>query len=74
MSGRILLILIVVAIAILVVRRLIKSSSRPVTRKDTGTARMVQCAQCGLYLPEREAISHEGRYYCSLAHRQDHKP
>jgi hypothetical protein len=31
----------------------------------------VQCAACGLYLPEREAISHQGKYYCSASHRDE---
>jgi len=34
---------------------------------------MVQCATCGLYLPEQEAISHHGKYYCSQPHRDEHQ-
>ena len=73
MPGRILLILILIAIAILAFRRLKKVSSRPQARKKTTTGRMVQCATCGLYLPEQEAISHQGKYYCSQSHRDGHK-
>jgi uncharacterized protein len=72
MPGRILLILILIAIAILAYRRLKKSSSRPQVRKQTTAGRMVQCAVCGLYLPEQEAISHQGKYYCSQSHRDGH--
>jgi uncharacterized protein len=30
---------------------------------------MVPCAHCGLYLPQDEAISQNGRYYCCTEHR-----
>jgi uncharacterized protein len=73
MPGRTLLILILIAIAILAIRRLKRISPRPEVRKKTVTGRMVQCATCGLYLPEQEAISHQGRYYCSQSHRDGRK-
>jgi len=69
MPGRILLILILIAVVMLVVRRLKRLSSRPQAGKKTTTGHMVQCAMCGLYLPEQEAISHHGKYYCSQSHR-----
>ncbi|HEX5055338.1 MAG TPA: PP0621 family protein [Gammaproteobacteria bacterium] len=30
--------------------------------------KMVGCAKCGLYLPESEALSAEGRFFCNLEH------
>ena len=30
---------------------------------------MVRCARCGLHVPEREALQHAGRYYCSAQHQ-----
>jgi uncharacterized protein len=30
---------------------------------------MVRCARCGLHVPEREALQHAGRYYCSAQHK-----
>ena len=72
MPGRILLITILIAIVILVFRRLKRSSTRPQARKKTTTGRMVQCAACGLYLPEQEALSHQGKFYCSQSHRDGH--
>jgi len=74
MPGRILLLFVLVAIVILVIRRLKRSSSRAQTGKRTTTGRMVQCAACGIYLPEQEAIVHQGKYYCSPSHRDGHKP
>lgn len=32
-------------------------------------ARMVQCAQCALYLPEDEAFRQDAAFYCSEEHR-----
>lgn len=33
---------------------------------------MVQCAVCGLRLPEGEAIAEGGRHFCSVEHRDEH--
>ena len=30
--------------------------------------RMVSCSFCDLHFPEKEAIAHDGRYYCSNKH------
>jgi uncharacterized protein len=73
MPGRILLILILIAVAILALRRLKRVSSRQQAGKKTTTGHMVQCATCGLYLPEEEAISHQGKYFCSQSHRDEYK-
>ena len=64
---RTLLVLIAIAIIVLVFRRLM-SPARPDRRADKTPAHMVQCAQCGTYVPEQEALTHEGRFYCSPAH------
>ena len=76
MPGRSLLILILIVIAVLAFRRLKESASRQNMKKKTRTktGQMVQCAACGLYLPEREAIHHQGKYYCSPSHRDEHAP
>lgn len=29
---------------------------------------MVRCAQCGVHVPEKEAVEQGGQYYCSRAH------
>ena len=31
---------------------------------------MVNCAQCGLYLPQDEAIREGNKYYCCTEHRR----
>lgn len=37
---------------------------------------MVQCAHCGIYIPEPEAFHQGDHYYCSRAHLEadSHKP
>jgi uncharacterized protein len=32
---------------------------------------MVQCAHCGIYIPEQEALVNGDRFYCSAAHLKD---
>jgi uncharacterized protein len=43
---------------------------RPVSgQRPPSVQNMVRCARCGLHVPEREAIQHGGRYYCSAQHQ-----
>jgi uncharacterized protein len=34
---------------------------------------MVRCTQCGVHLPNGEAIHQAGAVFCSLEHAQNHK-
>ena len=70
MPLRTLLILIALAVVVFAVKRLF-SPRRPRTSKQLKQGQMVQCAHCGIYLPEAEAISQAGRYYCSQSHRDN---
>jgi uncharacterized protein len=36
--------------------------------KGTGSEKMVQCAQCGSYLPVSNAVSHKEKHFCSREH------
>ena len=63
-----LLILIAVVIIILAVRRLLANPGRG-NRPQIKSGQMVQCAHCGMFVPETEALSRNGRHYCSAAHR-----
>lgn len=38
-------------------------------RAAAGSERMVQCAQCGVHLPESEAVGGEGGFFCCNEHR-----
>jgi uncharacterized protein len=70
MPLRSLVILIAIALVIYAVRSLWRTS-RPADKREQESARMVQCAHCGVYIPEREALSSGGRFYCSPAHLKD---
>ena len=71
MPLRTLLILIAVAMVVLALRRLLSRPrvNRSQSRPDTGN--MVQCEYCGTYIPEAEAIRHQGRLYCSHHHLEE---
>lgn len=49
-----------------------RTSGKPAARSEPPKAEnMVQCAHCGVHLPEGEATRDEqGRLYCGAAHRQ----
>lgn len=64
---RTLVIIIVLALVIMIARRLLARPKTPVKRKST-SEHMVQCANCGIYIPEQEALQRAGRFYCSQAH------
>ncbi|RDK02614.1 PP0621 family protein [Cupriavidus lacunae] len=38
---------------------------------DADAERMVQCAQCGVHLPQGEAIAWRGLHYCRRSHLPD---
>jgi len=69
MPLRTLVILIAVALVVIAIRGLLRSS-RPANRGGQQAARMVQCARCGVYIPENEALTRDDRFYCSAAHLQ----
>jgi len=47
-----------------------KKTSEHQNKKKTDTVSNVRkCAVCGIHVPESEAIAHNGRYYCSTAHK-----
>jgi len=69
MPLRTLVILIAIALVVVAIRGLLRSS-RPASRRGPQAARMVQCAHCGVYIPENEALPRGDRFYCSAAHLQ----
>ena len=69
---RTLLIFIALILIVAVGKRLLLSSRRPPSRHEISGS-MVQCARCGMYVPRDEALTGNGRFYCSPAHRdEDH--
>ena len=70
MPLRILLILVAIAVIMVGVKRLF-APGKP--GGGTRSSRMVQCAHCGMYVPEQEACERQGLYYCSRAHLEADK-
>lgn len=65
---RTLVIIIVLALVIMIARRMLARPKTPVRRKQASNEHMVQCAHCGIYIPEQEALQRAGVFYCSQAH------
>jgi len=64
---RTLVIIIVLVLIVIIAKRLLQKSQTP-ARRSQKNEHMVQCANCGIYVPEQEALQRSGRYYCSQAH------
>ena len=71
--GKIILVLILAAVAFLVIRSAMRgrSGGGPAEmRADAQAENMKECARCGLNVPRSEALEAGGRYYCSEDHRR----
>lgn len=42
-------------------------------KKSDPISSVKECAVCGVHVPESEALEHDGRYYCSVAHKNSHQ-
>lgn len=69
---RTILIFIALVLIVLIGKRLLQKSRPRATRHDL-SGNMVQCARCGIFIPQHEALIRNDRFYCSAAHRdEDH--
>ncbi len=69
---RTLLIFIALALIFMIVKRLWLQPRRPPGNREL-TGKMVQCTNCGIFIPEHEALEQDGHYYCSREHRDESK-
>ena len=67
--------LIILAIAIWLVITILKRYRKSLNQADASAANaggdsesMVQCAHCGIHLPQSESVQSDGQYFCSQAH------
>jgi len=67
MPGRLIIIILALALVVMIVKRLWQSSRKP-DRKRQLSGNMLQCAYCGMYIPEQEAVEADGHHYCSREH------
>ena len=70
MPLRALLIIIAIVIIARALKRLL-AGRRSDGPKAKQSGKMVQCATCGMYIPETEALTDSGRSYCSRGHLQE---
>jgi uncharacterized protein len=66
--GRFLFFLLLILLVYLAVKSFRRSAAGK--KAKDGGERMVHCEHCGLYLPESEAVSADGRNYCSAEHQR----
>ncbi|PKO25718.1 MAG: hypothetical protein CVU35_02720 [Betaproteobacteria bacterium HGW-Betaproteobacteria-8] len=67
------LILIAIAIWLIVTvlkryRKGLNQPGEPSAAKRQSSETMVQCAHCGIHLPQSESIQSHGQHFCSQAH------
>lgn len=67
---KVLIVLLAIFLLFWAARLLRRSRRVPQRQSPRREADMVQCAYCGLHIPETEAIAQDGRHYCCQAHRQ----
>jgi uncharacterized protein len=70
--ARLIIIAAAVWLAIHTLRRILQHITPPKDAARGTTKNMVRCAQCGLHLPEAEATSDQGLYFCCEEHRRQH--
>lgn len=72
-----LLLFVLVLVGVYLVRRAMSKSTTQsqgqTPPRGPQVERMVECAQCGVHIPEGEALQEGGQSYCCEAHRQQHQ-
>jgi uncharacterized protein len=69
--GKLLVLVLVVLVAYAFVKALAAKGRASRTRPEQHAGeRMVPCSQCGLNLPESEALAEGARYFCCDEHRR----
>ncbi len=66
--------LLLLALGVWLLTRVIKRYMASAKRMRNETPRvgtMVRCAQCGLHVPEADAIKYRDRYFCCAEHRDE---
>lgn len=67
---RLLIYIFIIWLVVSFFKRLLNSPPQPRRKqKPKQVEKFVACHKCGLHIPQQEAFEHNGRYYCSKAHR-----
>jgi uncharacterized protein len=65
-------ILVLAAVAAVVYWFVVSYRRRPPeTQEGDGAEDTVRCVHCGIYLPKKEGVLANGRYFCSEAHHRE---
>ena len=67
MLVRLISVLLIVAIVVVVMRRLRVRNCGP-RKRAVIDAKTVRCAHCQVYLPSNDAVTRDGHFYCTKAH------
>jgi len=73
---RTILLFLLLLLGIYYARRLFSKSADSARQHGAGdgkSERMVECAHCGLLVPESEAVMAGGRTFCSTEHKRLHR-
>lgn len=73
--GRLLFILVLLAVSLYGVKLLrakLDKPSKKLKKDTTKKLKIVKCLHCGLHIPEKEAIKHGDKYFCSIEHAGEH--
>jgi len=62
------LVIIFVLVLIVIIAKRLWQKPQAAARRKQKNERMVQCANCGIYIPEQEALQRDRHHYCSQAH------
>ena len=71
MAIRLVLIIVFVLSCVFLIRKY-RAMRDQKARKKT-EPKILACADCGVYIPESEAVRHHGRVYCSSVHAENHE-
>ena len=71
MAIRLVLIIVFVLSCVFLIRKYRAMRDQKVRNKTE--PKILACADCGVYIPESEAIRHHGRVYCSSVHAENHE-
>jgi uncharacterized protein len=71
--AKILLLAVAIWLLIIVLKRYIHNMQPP-ARPPSSAETMVQCAYCGLHLPESDSLRVNHQHYCCEAHSKQTQP
>ena len=71
MAIRLVLIIVFVLSCVFLIRKYRAMRDQKVRNKTE--PKILACADCGVYIPESEAVKRHGRVYCSSMHAKNHE-